>query len=81
MALDPHSPEVLGPIAWKQIHDACSILESDCECRAECEQLGIAMHDLVNIKLGKPIQDQANLRMVAKRYQKAVADCPGGVCN
>jgi len=75
------SPEVLGPIAWKQIHDACSILDSDCECREECVSLSRGMHDLVNYKLKKPIAYPSNFRKVAIRYQSAVfGKCPGGNC-
>ena len=74
------SPESLGPVAWKQIHEACEILDSNCECREECVSLSRGMHDLVNYKLKKPIMYPENLRKVAKRYQVAVDGCPGGNC-
>jgi len=78
---NPNSPEVLGPPAWKQIHNACNILAGDCECRSECVELGKAMHDLVNHKLGKRIHFPENFRRVAKRYHNAAFGCDGGMCR
>lgn len=87
--MDHDSPEYLGPIAWAKLFGhgvtgigVCEILSPDCTCRADCEDLGSAMHDLVNFELGKHIHHPVILRKVAGRYQKAAdGGCPGGVCN
>ncbi len=83
IGIDPYDVRVLGPKAWKQIHGACLTLQSDCECRQECVDLTMAMHDLINMKLGKPVRNWSNFRRVANRYNKAAnssGSCPGGRC-
>lgn len=91
MGIDPYDIKVRGPLTWGKLfghgvpgNGACDILSTDCECHGECIDLGSAMHDLINFKKGKPIQNKKILQWAARRYWEAAfsdKDCPGGICK
>ncbi len=61
--------EVVGPYAWRIIHHAAESFPCD-ECAEEGGSLMRFAHDLVNHKLGKPVQFPADL----ERWTAVVAE-------
>lgn len=57
-------PSTCGSVAWAVLHAAvANITAHICgHCGEEAERLMVFMHDLVNAKLGKPIQDPENFQ-------------------
>jgi hypothetical protein len=47
-----------GRAAWKALEESCEILKCH-ECRQECRAYVSGLHDLVNLKLGKPMQNRS----------------------
>ena len=68
-------PEVCGPVWWANLHSiAENIRDHGC---ASCGGFAVdaigALHDAVNVKLGKPVRDPANLAKFAHIYEHAAA--------
>ncbi len=63
-------PEVCGSVWWANLHSwAENIRDAGCSsCGVFAVDMAVAMHDLVNDKLGKPIRDQANLDRFADLF-------------
>lgn len=76
-----HTFEQLGRKAWAQIHGACNILQCSI-CKNECITLTSGIHDVVNIKLGKPIFNRNQLmkffKIVDSAKSKMGNSCPSG---
>ena len=60
-----------GPSWWKKLEGAVDSI--DCSpCQEKGQALLTAMHDLINVDLGKPVHDQDNLEHMAELYAQAV---------
>lgn len=58
--LQEMTKDVWGPIKWRELHTWAESIPC-AECRGFAEMFATANHDLVNLKLGKPVHDKANL--------------------
>lgn len=70
-----HVPDVAGPLAWGTLHSwAQSVHDWMCPiCGDFAIRATRALHDVVNVKLGKPVLDQANLEEIAGVFASAAA--------
>lgn len=68
-------PDITGPFAWAQLHSwAQNVHDFMCpNCGAFAIKATRALHDVVNVKLGKPVQDQSNLSEIAGIFRSAAA--------
>lgn len=62
---------VYGPLWWAKLEQDVAAINCP-PCRAEGQALLSAMHDLMNLKLGKPLFDANNFRRVATEYGAAL---------
>jgi hypothetical protein len=73
-AIDSKRPiyvsDVCGPSWWGALHGVVDSISCE-SCRDHGQDLMSAMHDFVNIKLGKELYDPVNFRHVADEYHKA----------
>ena len=63
-------PDVCGPSWWRMLHGwAEAIRDEGCpSCGEFAVQAVSALHDLVNLKLGKPLHDRDNLAEISELY-------------
>ena len=68
-------PDVCGPLAWDLLHRwAGAVHDSMCSsCGEFAIKAASAIHDAVNVKLGKPVHDAETLHEVALTLQAAAA--------
>lgn len=66
-------PEICGPSWWAMLHGWAKAIETDgCpSCGGFAVKAASALHDLTNIKLGKPIHDEDNFLELAGYYTNA----------
>ena len=69
-------PEVCGPVWWGSLHAiAAEIRDKGCSsCGQEAVELVSFIHDLTNLKLGKPIYDPANFQKWLDKIGKVARD-------
>ena len=66
-------PAVFGPQYWKAFHTLAH--EVPCGfCRGFAERFMVFMHDMVNVKLGKPIYDVTNFNYFTDLIAKIAAN-------
>ena len=73
-----HVPEVCGPLAWDMLHRwAGAVHDSMCPtCGDFAIKAARAVHDTVNVKLGRPVQYPDDLAEVLETMQLAAAEAP-----
>lgn len=64
--------EVVGPYAWSALHHAVESFPCQ-ECADEGSSLMRGLHDVVNAKLGKPIEHPEDLRRLAELATSAAS--------
>ncbi len=66
-------PRSCGPTVWGVLHGVAAAMRDEvcAHCGEEAVKLVSGMHDLVNVKLGKPLHDAANFKAVAGKYATA----------
>ena len=70
-----------GPCIWGELHEVAGKIPC-----SECKPFGVramrAVHDMVNVKLGKPVFDPAGLLLFKREVENAVSKCHRvGVCT
>ncbi len=51
-----------GKIAWKSMHSVATLLAATCPHCGDAEEAVVFLHDVINVKLGKPIHDRDNYK-------------------
>jgi hypothetical protein len=64
-------PPASGRAAWRAMEDSCRILMCP-SCRESCMRLVNGLHDVVNVRLGKPIQRPGDLRFLGAAVASTV---------
>ena len=74
-------PDVCGSQWWGMLHAWAKVIHDEgCPtCGGFAIKAARALHDVVNVKLGKPVKYGANLREIAAIYQAAAAGGAGAV--
>jgi len=69
-------PKTVGPVAWAVFHGAAQALHDDvCQnCGKHAVRMIRGLHDMVNVKLGKPVRYPADLRFLQKMANEAVGN-------
>lgn len=76
-------PEICGPSWWAMLHGWAKAIETDgCpSCGGFAVKAASALHDLTNIKLGKPVHDEDNFLELAGYYTNAALKIFDGTIN
>jgi len=53
--------KVFGPDFWAAFHDLAKRVPCD-ECRDKAESFMVFFHDMVNVRVGKPVYDEKNFK-------------------
>lgn len=73
-ALKSGGKEDWGPCIWGELHEVADKIPCD-----ECKGFGVrairAVHDMVNVKLGKPLFDREGFLRFARDVQNSVEKC------
>lgn len=77
-SIDIYKPEVAGPFAWAQLHSwANNIRDFICPtCGEFAVKAARALHDLVNLKLGKPLKTPDEFAFIAGLFARALNGDP-----
>ncbi|SRR6266571_737892 len=70
----PGGPDKWGAVAWDSFMDVANSIPCS-ECKPFGIQFVTAAHDMVNLKLGKPVYDRKNLLDFKAKLDKAVSLC------
>lgn len=76
--VEVYAPDVCGAFAWAQLHSwANNIREWICPtCGEFAVKMARAMHDLVNLKLGKPLRTPEEFNYIASLFAQAAQGQP-----